>query len=139
MAGDVPAARAHLDAAAQVGQQIGYQNAALMANLGQLLRPEGDPDGARSTLEADLRISRRNGDNWAMAGAIPGLAACLAGDAGDWDRAAALHGAAQAFLDRTGIPWEEANARYRQDSLDLARAHLGDEQLERAYAPTPRT
>jgi len=48
MAGDVPAARAHLDAAAQVGQQIGYQNAALMANLGQLLRAEGGPDGARS-------------------------------------------------------------------------------------------
>jgi len=25
-------------------------------------------------------------------------------------------------------------ARYRRDSLDQARAHLGDEQLERAYA-----
>jgi NB-ARC domain len=58
----------------------------------------------------------------------------LAGDAGDWDRAAALHGAAQAFLDRTGSPWEELEARYRRDSLGQARAHLGDEQLERAYA-----
>ena len=38
------------------------------------------------------------------------------------------------FQDRTSIPWEEVDARYRQDSLDQARAHLGDEQLERAYA-----
>jgi hypothetical protein len=68
-----------------------------------------------------------------MAGAILGLA-CLAGDAGDWDRAAALHGAAQALQDRTGNPWQELEARYRRDSLDQARAHLGDEQLERAYA-----
>jgi hypothetical protein len=83
--------------------------------------------------EAALRIGRRNGDNWQMAGAILGLA-CLAGDAGDWDRAAALHGVAQAFLDRTGNRWEEIDARYRRDSLDQMRAHLGDEQLERAYA-----
>ena len=58
----------------------------------------------------------------------------MAGDAGDWDRAAALHGIAQAFQDRTGNPWQEFDARYRQDSLDQARAGLGDEQLERAYA-----
>ena len=68
-----------------------------------------------------------------MAYAILGLA-CLAGDAGDWDRAAALHGVAQAFLDRTGNPWQELEARYRRDSLAQARAHLGDEQLEQAYA-----
>jgi hypothetical protein len=68
-----------------------------------------------------------------MADAISGLA-CLAGDAGDWDQAAALHGVAQAFQDRTGNPWQEPSARYRQDSLDQARAHLDDEQLERAYA-----
>jgi hypothetical protein len=68
-----------------------------------------------------------------MAWAVLGLA-CLAGDAGDWDRAAALHGAAQAFLDRTGNPWQESGARERRESLDQARAQLGDEQLERAYA-----
>ncbi len=98
-----------------------------------MLRAEGDLDGARSALEAVLRIGRRNGDNWNMAGAILGLA-LLAGDAGDWDRAAALHGAAQAIQDRTGNPWQKLDARYRRDSLDQARAHLGDEQLERAYA-----
>ena len=54
--------------------------------------------------------------------------------AGDWDQTAVLCGAAEAFLDRTAIPWEESDARDRQDLLDHARAHLGDEQLERAYA-----
>ena len=132
-AGDVPAARAHLEAAAQAGRAIGYEDTIVTGNLGLVLRAEGDLDSARSTFEAGLRISRRNGDNISTAEAILGLA-LLAGDAGDWDRAAALHGIAQAFQDRTSNPWQEFDARYRQDSLDQARARLGDEQLERAYA-----
>ena len=132
-AGDLPAARAHLEAAEQAAQQIGWEDATVPVGLGYLLRAEGDPGGARSALEASLRIGRRTGSNWHMAEAILGLA-CLAGDAGDWDRAAALHGVAQAFLDRTGNPWQEFDARDRRESLDQARAHLGDEQLERAYA-----
>jgi tetratricopeptide (TPR) repeat protein len=115
--GDILAARAHLEAAAQAGEQIGYENAVVPAIMGLVLRAEGDLDGARSTLEAALRISRRTGNSKGMAEAILYLA-CLAGDAGDWNRAAALHGAAQAFQDRTSNPWEEFDARYRQDSLD---------------------
>jgi tetratricopeptide (TPR) repeat protein len=131
--GDIPAARAHLEAAAQAAQQIGYEHASGQANLGDVLRAERDLDGARSAFEAALRIGRRNGDNWHMAYATLGLA-LLAGDAGDWDRAAALHGVAQAFQNRTGNSWQEFAARDRRDSLDQARAHLGDKQLERAYA-----
>jgi len=132
-AGDLPAARAHLEASAQAAQQIGRESATVRADLGYVLRAEGDLDGAWSAFRASLRIGRRNGDNWHMAMAILGLA-FLAGDAGDWDRAAALHGVAQAFRDRTGKPWHVNEARDRRDSLDQVRAHLGDEQLERAYA-----
>ena len=132
-AGDLPAARAHLEASAQAAQQIGRESATVRADLGYVLRAEGDLDGAWSAFRASLRIGRRNGDNWHMAMAILGLA-FLAGDAGDWDRAAALHGVAQAFRDRTGNPWHVNEARDRRDSLDQVRAHLGDEQLERAYA-----
>ena len=120
-AGDIPAARAHLEAAAHGAQQIGYQDPVVMLNLGYVLRAEGDPDGARSLFEAALRVNRRNGDNWAMAYDIDGLAD-LAGDAGDWDRAAALHGAAQALLDRTGVAWSEGGVRDRQHRLGQARA-----------------
>ena len=131
--GDIPAARAHLEAAAQAGEQIGWESAEVSANLGLMLRAEGDLDGARSMFEQSLRMSRRSGDSRGMAYAILGLA-CMAGDAGDLDRAGVLHGAAQAFQDRTGSPWEELEARYRRDSLAQARARMGDEQLERAYA-----
>jgi hypothetical protein len=80
-----------------------------------------------------LGSSRRGGNNTYMAEAIICLA-FLAGDAGDWDRAAVLHGAAEAFLDRMGSPLDESDMRNRRDLLDQARAHLGDEQLELAYA-----
>jgi predicted ATPase/class 3 adenylate cyclase/DNA-binding CsgD family transcriptional regulator len=131
--GDVPAARAHLEAVAQAAPQIGWESAELPANLGLMLRAEGDLDGARSIFEASLRASRRNGDRRGMAYACLYLA-CLAGDLGDWDRAAALHGSAQAFQDRVGIPRDEFDERYRQDSLAQARARMGNERLERAYA-----
>jgi len=133
-AGDIPAARAHLEAAVQAGQQIGHQNTIVMANLGWVRRAEADLDGARSMFETALRMSRRNGDSTGMAHAFLGLA-LLAGDLGDWDRSGALHGVAQALLDRTGVAWDEDDARDRRDSLDQAHARLGDEQLEQAYAP----
>ena len=56
-AGDLPAARAHLEAAAQADF--------MSVNLGLVLLAEGDHDGARSTFEAVLRIGRRNGTTWA--------------------------------------------------------------------------
>jgi predicted ATPase/class 3 adenylate cyclase len=132
-AGDLTAARAHLEAAARAGKQIGFPETLVMASLSRVQRAEGDPTGARSTLEAVLRINRRNGNSSYMASAILCLA-CLTGDAGDWDQAAVLCGAAQAFNDQTGSPWEKSDVRDRQDLLDQARAHLGDEQLEQAYA-----
>jgi len=132
-AGDLPAARAHLEAGTQTAQQIGRESATLRADLGYVLRAERDLDGAQSAFQASLRIGRRNGDNWHMAMAILGLA-LLAGDAGDWDRAAVLHGVAQALRDRTGNPWHVNEARDRQDSMHQARAHLGDKELKRAHA-----
>jgi len=137
-AGDLPAARAHLEAAARAGKQIGFPETLVMASLSRVQRAEGDPAGARSTLEAVLRINRRNGNSSYMASAILCLA-CLIGDAGDWDQAAVLCGAAEAFNDQTGSPWEKSDVRDRQDLLDHARAHLGDEQLERACAQAGRS
>jgi hypothetical protein len=78
-------------------------------------------------------VSRHNGDRYGIAYASLGLA-CLAADAGEWHRAAMLYGVAQAFLDRSGQPWEELEARYRRDSLDQVRTRLGQEQFRRAYA-----
>jgi predicted ATPase/class 3 adenylate cyclase len=130
-AGDIPAARAHLEEAAQAMRAIGETGHHIPANLGWALRQDGDPDGARSSFAAALRISRRNGERSGLAYATLGLA-CLAADRGEWSRAAVLHGVAQAFLDRTGEPWQEPEARYRQESLDEVRAH--HDLVEEAYA-----
>ena len=81
-AGDIPAARAHLQQAAQAMQAVGSETMDLPVNMGWVLRQDNDPDGARSSFEAALRISRRNGDRFGIAYASLGLA-CLAADAGD--------------------------------------------------------
>jgi predicted ATPase/class 3 adenylate cyclase/DNA-binding CsgD family transcriptional regulator len=131
--GDIPAARIHLEAVAQAARQVGWESAELPANVGLMLRAEGDFDGARSMFEASLRFSRRSGYRRGMAFGFLYLT-CVTGDLGDWERAALLHGSVPAFQDRAGIPWDDFDARCRQDSLAQARARLGDEQLERAYA-----
>jgi predicted ATPase/DNA-binding SARP family transcriptional activator len=133
IAGDIRTARACLDHAAQAVQAIGDEDIYLLFNMGWLQRQDNDPDGARASFQQALRISRRNAHRVDIAYTILGLA-CLAADTGNWHRAAELHGVAQAFLDRTGIPWEPLEARYRQASLDQIHAHLGHEQSERAYA-----
>jgi predicted ATPase/Tfp pilus assembly protein PilF len=132
-AGDIPAARTYLQQAAQAQRETGGGNLQLSANMGWVLRHDHDPGGARSSFAAVLRMSRRIGDYSGIAYASLGLA-CLAADAGDWRRAAILHGVAQAFLDPTGQPWEELEARYRRDSLAQVRARLGQEQFEPAYS-----
>lgn len=108
---DVPGARAHLEAAIRGPDAIGFMHAGTTLNLGMVQRAQHDLDGARSTLQDALRIGRRIGNKRNMALAILGLA-CLVGDLGDWHRAAVLHGAAQALLDQTRVPWDTFDARY---------------------------
>jgi tetratricopeptide (TPR) repeat protein len=131
--GDIAAARTYVHEAERAMRAIGYESSPMLVNLGSVLRQDNDPDGARSSFESALRASRRNGIPHATAYAILGLA-CLAADAGDWGRAAVLHGIAQAFLDSTGQPWEALEAGYREDSLAHVKANLGQERFDRAYA-----
>jgi predicted ATPase/transcriptional regulator with XRE-family HTH domain len=131
-AGDIPAARAYLQQA-QALQPSGNQQAHLALNLGWILRQDDDLLGARSNFTAALRAGRRNANLVHVAFASLGLA-CLAADAGDWHRAAGLHGVAQAFLDQAALPWVDLEARCREESVHLVRAHLGKEQFERAHA-----
>jgi len=131
--GDLPGASAHTEAAIRGAETLGVPCRVPTLNLGLVLRAEHDLDGARSTLQQALRVSRRIGDKTNMAAAIVGLA-CVAGDLDDWYPATVLHGAAQALRDQTGVPWDPFEARYRQESLEQADAALGDEQFQRAYA-----
>jgi predicted ATPase/class 3 adenylate cyclase len=129
--GDVAGARAHLEAAIAVFGALGEPSPTALGNLGVLLRRERDWDGARSRFTEALRMTRRIGDTRSNAFIIHGLA-CVAADLGDWHRAAVLHAAAQALRDKTGQPWEAAEARDRRESLDLISAALGQERFIRA-------
>ena len=133
LAADIPAARTYLEQEAEAVRAMGDEDSFAPINMGWVLRQEHDPDGARSSFQAALRVSRRTGHRFFIANANLGLA-CLAADDSDWHRAATLHGAAQAALERAGQRWQELEARYRRDSLDQVRGHLGREQLDRAYA-----
>ena len=97
-----------------------------------MLREEGDPDGARSSLEAGLQISRRNGDQQGLRGHL--VLACLAADLGDWAGQPCCKAPRRPFVTGLEIPWQQLEARYRQDSLDQVRARLGEEQLQEACA-----
>ena len=133
-AGDIPAARAHLEAAVRALEAIGQKgHPVLSVNLGWVLRQESDQAASRSAFADAMRIGHRTGQRMASAYACLGLA-CLAGDLGDWHRAALVHGVAQAWLDQTGEPWQEPEARYHRDSLRQVRARLGDARFEPAYA-----
>ena len=131
--GDIPAARVHLEAAAQAAVATGDNSDSVAVNLGWVRRLDGDYDGARSSMKDALRLSRRSGERFGIAYAVLGLA-CLAADAGEWSRASVLHGIAQAILDRTGEIWQSPEDRYRRESLDQVRAHFGPEQSDRDYA-----
>jgi len=130
--GDIPAARAHLEAAIRAAEVLGFPHLYALANLAEVLRAEHDLEGARSGFEDVVRGSRRTGDKYGLSGAFLGLG-CLAADLGDWHRAAVLYGAEHALMDQVGAPWDPFDARRRQESLDQARAALGDQQLQRAY------
>jgi hypothetical protein len=104
-----------------------------LANLALVRRAEHDLDGARSGLQNALQRARRTGDKYALAAALLGLG-CLAADLGDWHRAAMMHGAEHALADQIGARSNPFDARFCQESLDQARAALGDEQLQQAYA-----
>ena len=133
LTGDMPAARAHLEQAEQANKAIGEENSVISINLGWVLRAENDVGAARGMFETALRMARRRGQHYVLAYVDLGLA-CLAGDLGDWHRAAVLHGVAQAFLDRVGDQWQEPEAGYRRASVGQVRAQLGGDRFELAYA-----
>jgi tetratricopeptide (TPR) repeat protein len=130
---DVPAARANLEQARQIAREIGCDSHHLDLNLGWVHREEGDFQTAASLFRAALRAARRHGDRSGLAYAWLGLG-CAALDEGDWRRGAVLLGHAQVYRDLSGMPWLNPEARYHQSSMDRARAELGDQEFERAYA-----
>ncbi len=102
-------------------------------NLGWVSREEGDSRTAASLFRTALRTSRRHGDRSGTAYALLGVA-CVAIDQDDWRRGAVLLGHAEAYRDLSGAPWLSPEVHYRQLCVDRARAQLGDDEFEGAFA-----
>ena len=132
-ASDYPGARGHLEQAAAIMPVICEKSHHVQVNLGWVARQEADPADAVARFRTGLWQSRRTGERIGLAYASLGLA-CTAADLGDWQRAAELHGVAQAFLDRMTEPWQDLEDAYRLDSLGMVRAALGDDEFDRAYS-----
>ena len=135
--GDLPSARRFLQLADEANRAVGHHTSTANINLGWVLRQEGDEAGTEEALRRALRESHRVGDRPDISYAMLGLA-CHASDTGDWPRSAVLHGFADAFLESSGEPWQDPEDAYRQQSLDNARAHLGDVDFEAAYGSGTR-
>ncbi len=132
-AGDMAAARAHLEEARRATPAYATTRSNILVNLGWVEREEGNSGDSTTSFQDALRTSRRNGDHAGSAYASLGLA-CLAGDRGDWPQGATLHGVSRALFDRTGEKCQEPEDSYRRRSMAEARAQLGEEEFERLYA-----
>jgi predicted ATPase/class 3 adenylate cyclase len=132
-AANIPTARSHFEASIRAMQGLARPSHAAMEGLGWVLREDGDREGSRSMFEDALRLSRRSGDRAGIAYVSLGLA-CIAGDLGDWHRAAVLHGVAQTFFDVTGETWQVPEAVYRKTSIDQISGHLGEDEFQRSYS-----
>jgi predicted ATPase len=132
-AGNIAAAREHLERASDAYEAMGVASFNVRGNLGMVLREEGNLEAARELIEDGLRISRRAGDRYGLGYSLLCLA-LIAGDHGDWNRAAELHGAAQSLLDQIGQPWVVLYyTATRETSVDAARTALGEHQFQRLY------
>ena len=134
--GNIPAARAHFEEALRVSREIGYVNHYQpIVNLGEVLRGEGDREGARSNFRMGC-ASFVESEVWIASANL--WLAFLAVDSGDWLRATLLHGVAQAFMDQEGGVWQESEAHHREISINEVRTRLGDAEFERVYAEGKR-
>jgi hypothetical protein len=75
--------------------------------------------------EALLRASRQNGSQTDIDTPIPGLA-CLAAELGDRETDHRAPRRPPALCCRSGPPWDDLNARHREDPVAVLLAEVGD-------------
>ena len=136
-AGQVAAARLRLDEAVRVEREIGDQRGVAYAicNLAFASLLDGaDADAdAGAMFEESLRTARRMGDVTMLAYAQLGLAV-VASRAGESQRAASLHGAADAIHERLATRVQGIESRLREADIARLRAELGDAVFDTAYS-----
>ena len=130
MAGDFASARTHVEAALEQG--AAPDRVISLLNLGFINVIEGDTAAAAPLYEEALRQSVRIGYFAAMAYAVIGKAWCAA-EAGETERSARLHGAADAMIEDQGVRWEPAEAELRGTYIDAVRDQMGIDAFDAEY------
>jgi predicted ATPase/class 3 adenylate cyclase len=132
--GDLESTRDHVERAMRAAKELGGDRSFMAtAQLGSVLRLEGNWLAAQAKFAEALRMSRQSGDHAGLAYSYLGQA-CIAADLQDWRRSAELHGVAQGFVDRTERPWQDLEAGYRRESIDRVLAALGQAEFDEAFA-----
>ena len=131
---DLTAARRHLEEAADLDRQLGILPAISTGevNLGLLTVALRDYDAAGLHLTEALRVARQLGERVSLAYILLGCA-LLASGRGRHLRAATLHGAADAAIQRLDLTFEPLEAGMRGDNHQHLRATLGDAAFDLAY------
>jgi predicted ATPase/class 3 adenylate cyclase len=133
--GDLAAARTHINETLRLRREM-HRNGRIHAPLyylGLVELLDGNTSAAHDAFDELLVVSRQMGTQPWVAYAFLGLAFC-ASSTGDYDRAAALHGAADALFEDLGETLDPDIQSFRdRDHLSLRARHLGDDQFELHY------
>ncbi|MGH3188099.1 MAG: hypothetical protein ACRDOL_12690, partial [Streptosporangiaceae bacterium] len=134
-AGELRAARAHLQEAGMLADDLGYRqvSAALQENMGFVELIDGDPARARRHFFDSLDTARTTGLRPHVRGSLLGLALAAGAD-GDPAVAAALHGVADKHFEEGGRGLAAIEVGLRDRDHAQLRARLGDAAFEAAYA-----
>ncbi|NMO50094.1 LuxR family transcriptional regulator [Actinoplanes sp. TBRC 11911] len=107
--------------------------ASALHKLGQVSRIQHDGAGARRRFVESLSLQRQTGNRQGIGECLAGLAG-VAADAGADNRAVTLFAAAQALLERIGVPLAPADRVVLVADLHAVRKRLSPVEFERAWA-----
>jgi predicted ATPase/class 3 adenylate cyclase/DNA-binding winged helix-turn-helix (wHTH) protein len=134
--GDLAAARMHINETLRLRREMHRNGRVLHASLyhlGLVELLDGNTSAAHDAFDELLMVSRQMGTQPWVAYAFLGLAFC-ASSTGDYDRAAALHGAADDLFDHLGESLDPDLQGLRdRDHQRLRTRHLGDDQFAIYY------
>jgi tetratricopeptide (TPR) repeat protein len=131
-AGDLTAARAAVEAAMECGFTF-RTRAALLVNLGTLTLLEGDFEAAQVHCRDALRKLIRTGRSVDVPNPLLGLAIC-AHVSENLERAGVLHGAATAWGEAQGVPFEHLEADLRDRDIAALQLQMGETAYVAAYS-----
>ncbi len=134
-AGDLQAARAHIQEASMLAETLRYPNLFIpqQLNLGLVDLVEADPRNARRHFIASLDTARITGVTSYVHPALLGLALAAGAD-GDPTVAATLHGVADEQCEQAGRAFATFDGGLRDRDHARLRVTLGDAAFEAAYA-----